>query len=180
MEYAPVTCRPLVEADLERLHQWLNDPEVVRWWEGDDVSWDAVVRDHWTAVHEEVEHWIGLLDGEPVGWIQCYPARTSPEESAAWFPLGVDEGAAGIDYLVGSTTKRGRGLGSSMIRSFALDTFDRHPSWTQVCAGPYSANVASCRALARAGFDLVGTYVDDAGDECSVFALARSRATTAG
>ncbi len=178
MEYLAVTFRPLREDDLPRLHGWLNDPAVIEWWEGDDVSWDAVVRTHWTDVEAGVEHWLGVLDDEPIGWIQCYPARSDPEESAAWFPLGVDSDAAGIDYLIGSTAARGRGLGSSMIHAFVRDVaFARHPGWTQVCAGPYSANEPSCRALARAGFDLVGTYVDDDGAECSVFAVDRPAST---
>ena len=35
--------RPLTDDDLPLLHAWLNEPGVVEWWEGDDVSWDAVV-----------------------------------------------------------------------------------------------------------------------------------------
>ena len=51
------------------LHRWLNEPGVVRWWEGDDVSWDAVVADYGSECGWEVEHWLMLLHGEPVGWI---------------------------------------------------------------------------------------------------------------
>lgn len=180
MDHLPVTFRPLAEADLPMLHEWLNDPAVVEWWEGEDVSWDAVVRDHWIAVDPGVEHWIGLLDDEPIGWIQCYPVAAAPEEAAAWSGLGVDASAAGIDYLVGTTERRGRGLGSSMIHAFARDVaFARHRGWTQVGAGPYSANAPSCRALARAGFAFFGTYLDDDGDECSVFAIGRNALTPA-
>ena len=38
--------RPLTDDDLPVLHAWLNEPGVVWWWEGDDVSWEAVVRDY--------------------------------------------------------------------------------------------------------------------------------------
>ena len=44
-----ITFRRLVDADLPMLHGWLNDPKVVEWWEGDDVSWEAVVRDYGSA-----------------------------------------------------------------------------------------------------------------------------------
>ena len=35
--------RRLSDDDLPMMHRWLNDPAVVRWWEGRDVSWPAVV-----------------------------------------------------------------------------------------------------------------------------------------
>ena len=67
-----VTVRRLTDDDLPLLHGWLNQPDVVRWWEGDDVSWEGVLRDYGAASEEPAEHWIALLEGEPVGWIQCY------------------------------------------------------------------------------------------------------------
>jgi hypothetical protein len=41
-QWPAIGFRPVVAGDLPRLHRWLNDPEVVRWWEGDDVSWTGV------------------------------------------------------------------------------------------------------------------------------------------
>ncbi|MBW3576482.1 MAG: hypothetical protein KY462_01840 [Actinobacteria bacterium] len=46
-----------------------------------------------------------------------------------------------------------------MIRRFAVDVvFGRHPGWTQVCASPVLANIASWRALEKAGFEYAGTF----------------------
>ncbi|MFA9445809.1 GNAT family N-acetyltransferase [Egicoccus sp. AB-alg6-2] len=153
--------RPLADEDLPLLHRWLNEPGVVRWWENDDVSWDAVVRDYGSAATDPVEHWLALEDGEPVAWIQCYAAAdfADEEETRQWFALGVERTAAGIDYLVGDPARRGRGLGSTVIRAFVDDVvFGRHPHWTHVCASPLAANVASWRALEKAGFAFVGTF----------------------
>ncbi len=66
-----VVFRRLTDHDLPMLHRWLNEPGVVRWWEGEDVSWDAVVRDYGSANEEPTEHWIAVVDGRDVGWIQC-------------------------------------------------------------------------------------------------------------
>lgn len=157
--------RPIEVDDLPTVHRWLNDPTVVRWWEGDDVSWDAVRRDYGPGRRDDgTEHWIALAGGRPVGWIQCYPVAAAPEEHEAWAAHGVGEGAAGIDYLIGEPGDRGRGLGSAMIAAFVDDVvFGRHPGWTQACASPYEANEASWRALARAGFRYVATIADDGG-----------------
>lgn len=153
-----IVFRRLADADLPRLHAWLNEPGVVAWWEGDDVSWEAVVRDYGPANPDPAEHWIASAGGRDVGWIQCWAVADEPDECAPWFALGVDEAtAAGIDYLVGEPGDRGTGLGSAMIRAFVDDVvFGRHPRWQQAAADPLAANVASWRALENAGFRLAG------------------------
>ena len=160
-----VRFRRLTDDDLPMLHAWLNDPGIVRWWEGDDVSWEGVVRDYGSATTDpHLEHWLALVDGAPVGWIQCYPLAEEPEEAEPWWALGVARDAAGIDYLIGEPGARGRGLGSAMIRAFVRDVvFARHPGWTQACAAPHEGNTASWRALEKAGFRFVGAVPDVAG-----------------
>lgn len=160
-DHVEVTFRPLVDDDLPLLHVWLNEPGIVRWWEGDDVSWEAVVRDYGTANPDPTEHWLALVAGEPAGWIQCYAWADYAEEEEArvHLRLGVAPTAAGIDYLVADPARRGRGIGATMIRSFVRDVvFGRHPGWTQVSAGPVLANEASWRALAKAGFRWLGDH----------------------
>lgn len=152
-----ITFRPLGDEDLPLLHRWLNEPGVVRWWEGDDVSWDGVVRDYGSANPDPAEHWVAALDGRDIGWIQCYSVADEPEESEPWLKMGVVREAAGIDYLIGEPDHRGRGLGSGMIRAFTAEVvFGLHPEWRQACAAPVAANAASWRALEKAGFRFAG------------------------
>lgn len=162
-----VRFRRLVDDDLPLLHRWLNEPGVVRWWEGDDVSWAGVVRDYGSGNPDPVEHWLALVDGTPVGWLQCYASSAFEDEDEVrhWRSLGVESTAAGIDYLVGRPRRRGQGLGAAMIGAFTERVvFARHPEWTSVCASPRTANAASVGALARAGFSRVGTFVDEHGE----------------
>jgi aminoglycoside 6'-N-acetyltransferase len=155
------TFRRLNDADLPLMHRWLNDPGVVQWWEGDDVSWEGVVRDYGSTNTDPVEHWIALADGEEAGWIQCYSSADDPEEAEKWWAAGVDRSAAGIDYLLGDPEMRGKGLGSEMIRAFVDQVvFGMHPEWSQACAAPFEANVASWRALEKAGFRFAGIIED--------------------
>lgn len=174
---AVVDFRRLTDDDLPMLHRWLNEPGVVRWWEGDDVSWEGVVRDYGSQNPDPVEHWLGLVDGEPVGWIQCWDTADDDDgEAAAWVPFGVavGRGAAGIDYLVADPAARGRGVGSTMIRAFTTDVvFGRHPHWTQSCASPFEANTASWRALEKAGYRRAG-IVEDTDGPCVLMVAERS------
>jgi aminoglycoside 6'-N-acetyltransferase len=151
------TFRRLTDDDLPMLHKWLNEPGIVEWWEGDDVSWEGVVRDYGSQNDEPIEHWIAVLDGRDVGWLDCYALTDSPEEAAQWLPLGVHPDAAGIDYLVADPSDRDRGIGTAMISAFARDVvFATHPAWSQACAAPHADNVASWRALEKAGFRCAG------------------------
>ncbi len=171
-----ITFRRLEDADLPLLHRWLNDPDVVRWWEGDDVSWDGVVRDYGSGTTDPTEHWLASLDGRPLGWIQCYAVADYLDEDEVrhWLQLGVPATAAGIDYLIGERHDRRRGYGSAMIRAFIGDVvFARHPGWTHACASPLAANVASWRALETAGFVLRGTFHDDRLGPCRLMVADR-------
>jgi aminoglycoside 6'-N-acetyltransferase len=159
-----VQFRRLTDADLPLLHGWLNEPGVVRWWEGDDVSRAGVVRDYGSARADPTEHWIAWRDRRELGWCQCYSVLDSPEEAEPWLALGVSRDAAGIDNLVGDPADRGRGLGSAMIRAFVYDiVFANHPTWSQACAAPHVDNVASWRALEKAGFRFAGIVEDRTG-----------------
>src|SRR5438270_10033736 len=150
--WVDVTFRPLGDDDLPTMHRWLNEPGVVRWWEGDDVSWDAVVRDYGPANPDSTEHWIASVDGRDIGWMQSYATVDEPEDSAPLWALGVHRTAAGIDYLIGEPADRGRGLGTAIIRAFVADVvFGLHPGWSQACSAPHVENVASWRALEKAG-----------------------------
>jgi aminoglycoside 6'-N-acetyltransferase len=172
---ATITFRPMTASDLPMLHEWLNDPAVVRWWEGQDVTYEGVVRHYGTPATPSTEHWIAVQNGRDVGWLQCYLARDNLDETEDWWDYDIDEAAAGIDYLVADDARRGQGLGSAMIRAFALEiVLGQHPSWTQVCAGPFAANVASCKALEKAGFELVA-LIDDEDDDgpCQLMRLSR-------
>lgn len=172
-----VTFRRVGDSDLPLLHEWLNDPGVVRWWEGDDVTMAGVTDTYGSSREDQsTEHWLGQLDGQPIGWICCWPVTDGLEESEPWFPLGVEQTAAGIDYLIGAPQARGKGLGSTMIRSFVEDVVFGQHDWSQAAASPFTANVASCRALAKAGFRLAGevTYGDNNPDgPCSLMVKDR-------
>ena len=197
------TFRRLGDDDLEVLHRWLNEPGVVRFWDGDDVSWPAVVSqcgsselrsslatDHPEFVYDiaeadfdrlHTEQFLGMIDDRAAGWIQCYAVDDYDDESEtrAWLDLGFDTTGAGIDYLIGEPTLRGTGLGSSMIEAFVHDVvFGRHPHWTQVGASPVRENPASCRALEKAGLTLLGSFDDPDSGPCDLFVKPRPSSTT--
>jgi hypothetical protein len=54
--------RPLRTDDLPQPHRWLNEPAVVRWWEGEDVSWGAVRSEYGPPHTDGTEHRVATDD----------------------------------------------------------------------------------------------------------------------
>jgi aminoglycoside 6'-N-acetyltransferase len=150
--------RPLTAADLPLLGRWLADPDVARWWNHDSTP-EGVQRDFGASVRGEEagEDLVVSLDGRPVGLVQRAVIADYPEDLAEFAAVvGVPEGAVELDYLVGEPALRGRGLGSRIIAALVEDTWVAHPAAPAVLVAVAAANVASWRALEKAGLRRVG------------------------
>lgn len=144
-----VSFRPLAAVDLPLLARWQSQPHVARWWrQSSDLA--TMTTKYLPRIKGEVdtEVFVIVLDGRPVGLIQRYRHRAHPEWDRA---VGIAD-AAGIDYYLGEPETVGRGIGSQAIRVFARDTLAHYADVHCVVAAPQQANVASWRALEKAGF----------------------------
>lgn len=154
MSGAPVVLRPLVRADLPLLARWLADPLVARWWHH-ETGLEAVERDFGPSLSgaDPTELLLACTTEGPYGLVQRYPVAAYPEYveelSSVW---EVPPGALSIDYLIGEPGHRGRGLGAAMISAAVLDGWVAHPQAQHVLVPVALGNVASWRALERAGF----------------------------
>lgn len=94
-----------------------------------------------------LDHFVFERDGRPLGFAQCYRVECAPPGPWSVLPPGT----FGIDFLLGDVEDLGRGLGSALVREFARFV-QRRRGARRLAADPDPANVASLRALARAGF----------------------------
>ncbi|WP_222193922.1 GNAT family N-acetyltransferase [Modestobacter italicus] len=153
MELPTVELRPLTRADLPLLSRWLAEPLVARWWD-DDPSPAAVEQRFGPSIEgtDPTAVYLGVHEGEPFGLVQVYAFADEPEslsELSAVCP--VPAGALSIDYLVGEPSARRRGLGAAMIAAAVARGFADHPDAEDVLVPVALGNVASWRALERAG-----------------------------
>jgi aminoglycoside 6'-N-acetyltransferase len=152
-----ISWRRVVEDDFPLLERWLAEPDVARWW-NHETSPEAVRRDFGpTARGEEpAEDLIAMLDGRPFGLAQRSRIADYPDELVEFAALvPVPPNTMTIDYLIGEPGMSGRGLGARMIRSFIAATWDDHPGTTEIIVAVVAANVASWRALEKAGLSRV-------------------------
>jgi aminoglycoside 6'-N-acetyltransferase len=148
--------RPLLAGDMPLLAGWLAQPHVATWWcEPSDLP---SVREKYLPCldgRDPTELFVIQVDGVPAGFIQRYLVADNPEWERALAGTGAapDSGrAAGIDYLIGDRALTGKGLGSAAIRQFTALAFGRYPQAVSVLVDVSQANVASWRALEKAGY----------------------------
>ncbi len=171
--------RPLRRDDFGAVSAWLAAPHVARWWR-DPADAESVEREFGPVVdgRDPTEVFV-LHAGEiAVGLLLRYRQLDYPEWARA---VGVED-AIGIDYLIGLHEFTGRGLGSAAIRSFAIATLRLYPDIRHICAVPQQGNVASWRALEKAGFDRVQALEhidsDHPADEGPAFIYVFARQTS--
>ncbi len=171
--------RPLNYEDLPHVARWLAVPHVARWWR-DPSDLESVTANYGPCITGEdpTEVFVIERDGEAIGLIQRYRHDDYPEWHRA---VGLAQ-AAGIDYLLGEPGLVGQGVGTAAIATFAADTLARYPDIDCVVAAPQQANVASWRALEKAGFQRIWAGLldsDDPADAGPAYLYALDRSETA-
>jgi len=146
--------RPLVEADLPLLREWLRRDHVRRWFDGPETYEDV---ERYYLGDRSIDVLVVELDGRPVGLVQTYLVADHPDYAAL---TGLGEGVAGIDLFIAEEPLLGRGLGADVIRSFVRDVVFARDGVTRCSADPDVRNRASIRAFARVGFRASREFVD--------------------
>ena len=152
-----LTFRPLAEDDLERLAGWLAAAHVQTWWRA-PADLESVRAKYLPRIRgdEPTEVFVASLDGARIGIIQRYRFLDHGSWAATIAETAlVVPGAAGIDYLIGDPALVGRGVGAAMIERFSTQLFADLPEIDVIVVTPQADNLASCRALERAGYEHV-------------------------
>lgn len=152
-----VSLRLMTEDDLTMLHEWLNQPHVVEWWQGERPTLQEVRERHLPRVlaSENVTPYIGLLDGKPFAYAQSYVALGA---GAGWWEDETDPGVRGIDQSIGHPELLGRGLGTQLVRTLVGLLFS-DPQVTKIQTDPAPENLRAIRCYEKAGFRKVKTIL---------------------
>lgn len=144
--------------DLRLVHEWLQRPHVKQWW-SDRETYEDVAEHYLPAIEgrEPTDLYIALLDEQPIGFVQTYFVSDYPDYAAL---VGVGEGVAGVDLLIGNESLTGQGIGSEIIRRFVDETVFAPPTTMSCVADPDVRNAASIRAFEKAGFRVLGEFRD--------------------
>ncbi|MFJ3299184.1 GNAT family N-acetyltransferase [Streptomyces bacillaris] len=139
----------VLERDLALISRWMNDPAVAAFWEL--AGPDSVTADH---IGPQLEGdgrsipCLGVLDGTPMSYWEIYRADLDP--LARHYPARLHD--TGIHLLIGGVNHRGKGLGTTLIRTVADLALDNLPRSGRVVAEPDLRNTPSVAAFLSAGF----------------------------
>ncbi|CAN5276324.1 GNAT family N-acetyltransferase [soil metagenome] len=145
--------RPLTEADLPLLYEWLNRLHLLEWWGGETSVTD--VREKYLpriAGSAAARPFVACLDDQPVGYIQYYLAA---EGSAEWWPDEPGPGVLGIDQFLADNERLNQGLGTALVSQFAAFLFEG-PDVTEIRVDPHPDNARAIRCYTKVGFREVG------------------------
>jgi aminoglycoside 6'-N-acetyltransferase len=154
-----MTWRRVTPADFPLLARWLAAPHVARWWHHETAA-EAVERDFGPSARGEEpnEDLLVFLDGSPLGLLQRSFLHDYPEYLIELVPVtAVPARAMTIDYLIGDAADVGRGIGTNLIRSALDHLWLDHKDAECVIVAVHADNIASWRALEKAGLVRVGS-----------------------
>ncbi len=150
-----LTLRPLREADLPMLHDWLNRPHLVQWWGGEAArpSLAQVLAEYAPAAlaQDRVTPYIAVLGNTPIGYAQSYVALGS---GGGWWEEETDPGVRGIDPSLADPALLGQGLGTRLVRTLVAQLF-ADPAVTRIQTDPSPDNGRAIRCYEKAGFRAV-------------------------
>lgn len=157
--------RAMTKQDLAHLHRWLNDPDIMQWWDGRDhkASFDRVEARFRKSIENSDRDTIRFMievdrDGaaRPIGMIQF--GRVQPRAKNTQ-----------IDVLIGEPEFRDAGYGTDALRAALKHIFEdlkAHRAWHTMQA----SNARAQKSAEKIGFkqegvlrehdQLEGKYVD--------------------
>jgi RimJ/RimL family protein N-acetyltransferase len=135
--------------DVDLVHTWMNDPDVAAFWELDGPCERTAAHLREQARLDYTGAYLGLLDGEPVSYWEIYRADLDPLLDGHYPARPHD---VGLHLLIGAPDRRGRGVGTTLLREVADRALAATPPATRVLAEPDVRNTRSIRAFTRAGF----------------------------
>lgn len=117
-----LTLRPITDADIPRITQWLNKPHIKRWYEPID-EWLDEIRGR-RDTFSWLRHFIVEDAGVPIGFCQyydCFDSVGLEDWNGRAFPNRGE--VFSIDYLIGEKAYLGRGYGKALVRLLTATVF---------------------------------------------------------
>ncbi|HOO22439.1 MAG TPA: GNAT family N-acetyltransferase [Clostridia bacterium] len=142
-----VALRPVYDADVNLIAEWLQKPHVAKWY-GDTDGWLAEIK---ARRHEFsfIRHFIAEVEGKPIGFCQYYDCFIG-QKYEDWYKAGAEKDAYSIDYLIGDESCLGKGLGKEILRR--LEEKIRNLGAKRIIVNPERDNDASRGALMSNGY----------------------------
>jgi RimJ/RimL family protein N-acetyltransferase len=144
-----LTLRPMTENDWDLLFKWDNDPEVLYYSEGGNVTSNEIEVLHiiYRGVSREAFNFIIEFDDRPIGW--CWLQKMNLDRILSLFP-GKD--IRRIDMAIGEKDLWGKGIGTRMIGMLTRFAFKQENADAVFGCSVADYNLRSKRTFERNGY----------------------------
>ena len=149
-------------SEFELLLAWRAEPHVSEWWDTDDppLTYERAVAEYLEDLEPRGNTIPCIIEvsGRPAGYVQFYAWAAFAGE-AKQMGMPADEGAWGLDILIGDPSLIGKGVGSravDLVCRYLLDTRQAHS--VALCTA--IRNTRAQRAYEKAGFVKVRRVLD--------------------
>lgn len=149
-----ISFKKLQMEDLPLLHQWLNEPHVIEWYEKKPSTMEDVRKKYLPRIagDDATKSFFIIVDDQPIGYIQSYFVDDDPEIKSY-----VPKNSAGLDLFIGETSHLGRGLGSEILREFLKQVVFQQEGIEHCVVDPLPTNPRMIHVIEKAGFKYLVT-----------------------
>ena len=161
---ASIGFKPVGPEHYPLLRAWLDAPHMRQWW-GDPEEELGFIR-NMVEGRDTTRPFLIMLDGEPVGYIQCwFIGHHQNEEWIGDHPwlLELPPETVGVDLSLGDADRLSQGIGSAALHGFVAML--RAEGHHVIIIDPDPANVRAVRAYRKAGFEPIPELEGRTGDD---------------
>ncbi|NJN74100.1 MAG: acetyltransferase [Limnothrix sp. RL_2_0] len=144
-----ISFRPMsLELDLERIHNWMNKPHVIPFWQMNFPM--EKIKNYLLKVLADQHQiaYIGSLDDEPMSYWESYWAV----DDVLGKYYSVESSDQGIHLLIGEPYFLGKGLALPFLRAITMFQF-RHAPTTRTVTEPDARNAKMIHIFNKCGFE---------------------------
>ena len=153
-----IRLRPMMDSDWDLLLKWNNDPEVLYYAEGDDITSYTLkdIKSLYCSVCARATCFIIEADGVPIG--ECWLQEMNIERVIESYP---DMDVRRIDLVIGEKDHWKKGIGTTVICMLTEFGFDQEKADLIFEPGIADYNPRSLRAFQKVGYEIVGEIEEE-------------------
>lgn len=143
--------RPLTEQDAPTLLRWLQDPENLRYWEGEhEVFTPERIQEDFYTEEFFLRRCVIEYDGKVIGYVHVQ--RLDEELCAEYEYPHPEQICFGIDQFIGEVSYRDRHIGRRFLR-LLLEYLENNEGAQAVVLDPHADNPRAIRCYEACGFE---------------------------
>ncbi|TFD99488.1 GNAT family N-acetyltransferase [Jeotgalibacillus salarius] len=137
-------------SDFDLMIKWLNDPEVLKFYEEPPSDLERVQRKYGPRI--EGKHYvtpcIAMYQNQPIGYIQFYVIQ---EAEINTYHLDSNQKVYGIDQFIGEVQLWGKGIGTALIR--LMLSFLENRGASAIVLEVKNDNIRAIKSYEKCGFE---------------------------